>query len=834
MKSYLKILCVIAVLLWSFTACGRNEETEADTDGTDYESYSTMVDNSTQTNAGVSPHANIIGNVRLSNAQDFSENRAWVQYTTSVLGNSVNVSLLIDTQGQILWESDPAEGQWRHSDFNDGLAVLYRGGGTSTRFREVAIIDINGNITYSRTQDNFGILGYGGGLFLVAEHISDFHANEWRIGAIDKYGNIVVPLQAYFCANGRGISIDDWVRCTYLGNGIFNLAFRDWAEEVVINITERKVILNSDDLRSIQRFSGFENGYAIVAVNETPWRGLAVPGIYRIGLNGNPDGRLANDWTQGQFYNFYEGLTYIYRDTWGTFGSHLGGAFYNVIGRRVIEFPEFYGVKPFRAHPFINGHSILEIQGADGQWYITSINRKGEMLFELITDYSEWQRSHDGRYMLLINQGSLLVSTITGFPLVEIKSRYIDTVGMRAGAQYNVSNGFVRIHNFFVNIHDGTIIGHPYYVSNENFTVYLFPQDNIPVNYGIVVYDETGSFELQQAGYEGMLSLPQGWIFDSMTGYATSPNDVVMTVRRDEGIQAELAGEGEDFIFNDGNVGLQINLPQQIFWINGDVLVTIRAVFFQQGQREYITNIARTLTDPLLTGIPADMVIPDIPGETIMQTYEGMLSVPQGWRFDSATGYATGPHETLRVSRDEGIQARLSGEGEAFHFNDGNVGLQINQPQQIRWVNGDVVITMSVAHFQQVRREEIVSVAKTLTDPLHTLGGSADSEADSSQSLQQSNDYTNLLVGLWELETLVNAPPSFEDTSIQIIEFFADGEGVAIDFYETRFHWEVRGEQLIITNSFAETVYNIEVTDTALTFIYDIATNFHAVYIRVQ
>jgi len=376
MKSYLKILCVIAVLLWSFTACGRNEETEADTDGTDYESYSTMVDNSTQTNAGVSPHANIIGNVRLSNAQDFSENRAWVQYTTSVLGNSVNVSLLIDTQGQILWESDPAEGQWRHSDFNDGLAVLYRGGGTSTRFREVAIIDINGNITYSRTQDNFGILGYGGGLFLVAEHISDFHANEWRIGAIDKYGNIVVPLQAYFCANGRGISIDDWVRCSYLGNGIFNLAFRDWAEEVVINITERKVILNSDDLRSIQRFSGFENGYAIVAVNETPWRGLAVPGIYRIGLNGNPDGRLANDWTQGQFYNFYEGLTYIYRDTWETFGRDLGGAFYNVIGRRVIEFPEFYGVKPFRAHPFINGHSILEIQGADGQWYITSINRK--------------------------------------------------------------------------------------------------------------------------------------------------------------------------------------------------------------------------------------------------------------------------------------------------------------------------------------------------------------------------------------------------------------------------------------------------------------------------
>lgn len=835
MKMYLKSLCVITILLLAFTACGRSEETETSTYDNElvYAPYSDIEGNSPQTHIGVNPHVNFIGNMRLSNAYDFSENRAWVQHTTSVLGNSVNISLLIDTQGQILWESDPTEGQWGHSNFKDGLAILHRGGSTVYRFREVAIIDINGNITYSRTQNNFGILGYGGGLFLVAEHISDFHANEWRIGAIDKYGNIVVPLQAYACANGRNLNINEWVRCIYLGNGIFNLSFRDWREEVVINITEQRVILNSNDLHSIQRFSGFENGYAIVAVNETPWRGLTVPGIYRIGLNGNPNGRLANDWTQGQLYNFYEGLTYIYRDTWGTLSSHLGGAFYNAIGIRVIEFPEFYGVRPFRAHPFINGHSILEIQGADGQWYISAINRRGEMLFELVTGYSEWQRSNDGRYILLISQGSLLVSTITGFPLIEINSRYVDTVGMRAGAQYDVSNGFIRINNFFVNIHDGTIIGHPYYVYNENFMVYLFPQDNIPANYGIAAHDEVGSFELQQAAYEGMISLPRGWTFDSMTGYATSQNDVVMIVRRDEGIQIQLAGEGEAFLFNDGNTGIQINLPQQIFWINGDVLITIRAVFFQQGQREYITNIARTLTDPLRTGIPADMVIPYIP-DVIVQTYEGMLSVPQGWRFDSVTGYATGPHVTLRVSRDEGIQARLRGEGEEFLFDDGNVGLQINQPQQIRWVNGDVVITMPAVHFQETLREAITAVARTLTDPLRTPGNPTDSRIDAHHPAMPSYIDADLLVGQWELDIVMNGPLDASPT--QLITFFSGNEGymVSLGFYDLLFYWTIWDGQLLIESQFGETLYYIELTDMILTFIYDIDANFYATYRRVE
>ena len=40
-------------------------------------------------------------------------------------------------------------------------------------------------------------LSHGGGLFLVAEHIASLDVDEWRIGTIDKNGDIVAEYKAY-------------------------------------------------------------------------------------------------------------------------------------------------------------------------------------------------------------------------------------------------------------------------------------------------------------------------------------------------------------------------------------------------------------------------------------------------------------------------------------------------------------------------------------------------------------------------------------------------------------------------------------------------------------
>ncbi len=163
---------------------------------------------------------------------DFSEGRAWVQYSDSgkrngsvdsvkgaaeaMLGSATDKwqygeenwgsrAAVIDPQGKIIWESnrttsDPALVE-KH-DFIDGISYcIFQEtdplNGTDNEWYYV--IDSEGNLTYSAERnDSFIILGHGGGTLLAAKHISNFDTDEWQIGVIDKYGNEVIPFQVYY------------------------------------------------------------------------------------------------------------------------------------------------------------------------------------------------------------------------------------------------------------------------------------------------------------------------------------------------------------------------------------------------------------------------------------------------------------------------------------------------------------------------------------------------------------------------------------------------------------------------------------------------------------
>jgi len=123
------------------------------------------------------------------------------QYAMEYIGREPqggNRIALIDTQGKILWKSDRTlndQTLTEISEFKDGLAYFIFDGNEGESYN---IIDSEGNITYTKEcSEDFMFLSHGGGLFLVAEHIASLDVDEWRIGTIDKNGDIVAEYKAY-------------------------------------------------------------------------------------------------------------------------------------------------------------------------------------------------------------------------------------------------------------------------------------------------------------------------------------------------------------------------------------------------------------------------------------------------------------------------------------------------------------------------------------------------------------------------------------------------------------------------------------------------------------
>jgi len=125
------------------------------------------------------------------------------------------------------------------------------------------------------------------------------------------------------------------------------------------------------------------------------------------------------------------------------------------------------------------------------------------------------------------------------------------------------------------------------------------------------------------------------------------------------------------------------------------------------------------------------------------QPYEGMLSVPEGWSFDAASGIARGRSAThvLTIVRDERRLRAIRDQGSVaeFLFNDGSVGEVVSfggssHFRDTAWINGDVFIRTS---YRTAATEEMIAIARTLTDPLRA---SLDDASDTPQNVAQATD----------------------------------------------------------------------------------------------
>ena len=170
-----------------------------------------------------------IGSKQIENLTDFSEERAFIQFDdyseveTDDVKDAIkayngdendkinyviqhwdddfqgfNRAALIDTQGKIIWKSEFTKENIvlrESSQFKNGLAYFVFNGNEKSAY---TIIDSDGNVTFTRDfSEDFIILEQGDGLFLVAEHITNFDTDEWQLGAMDRNGTMVVPYKTY-------------------------------------------------------------------------------------------------------------------------------------------------------------------------------------------------------------------------------------------------------------------------------------------------------------------------------------------------------------------------------------------------------------------------------------------------------------------------------------------------------------------------------------------------------------------------------------------------------------------------------------------------------------
>ena len=197
-----KIFLLIAMLIFTLTACGDSQKaiveeiSNAVSNDDILDIFSDSIENRDDfVDFHITPYGDGF----------FYEGKTWIQYRNTeksiknkdgiIIDNSnaEEYAAIVDKQGNVLWEKQGTI--LEAMPFRDGISFCLLDNGNTQSY---IIFDAEGEETYTFEKDeNYLMLGRGNGLVLVAKHISDFDNNEWQIGAIDQYGNVVVPFKVY-------------------------------------------------------------------------------------------------------------------------------------------------------------------------------------------------------------------------------------------------------------------------------------------------------------------------------------------------------------------------------------------------------------------------------------------------------------------------------------------------------------------------------------------------------------------------------------------------------------------------------------------------------------
>ena len=473
-----KILIILFAMLMAINlaACGSAVTEIPEPESIQY----AAVDDSIQTEQSATmsepappPEPEIIYNTySLTSWEPFSEDRAWVKYGSS--------TALIDNTGAILFNSDANIVYCSPFEYGLSYCFVMEGWQQYTYF----IIDNTGIVLSSNMngENNYVLLGYADGHFVVAEHVSGFDANEWHLGTIDKNGDILNELKL---RTGMDIArtVEDlsysleyntierlfW----YAGDGIVSMSYAGSLYNVR---TDENANLIADGIPFAGTFNTlsfhgrFHEGYTYITYTGR------MSGISCIMSSAILDGNLSNTgvykpapfdivaYSEGLYYS--NGILYtdgmiVYNDAFYNHENIRG--YYDSSGQLQISFPE-YNDRKFIGWPFRGGYAAIGIAGADGYWYVTTIDKSGTRLYEPIKtdtpvgDYDVIDLSGaSGGYICIESDGVPVIISPYG-EIIKPDFANLKFYGVWSAPLWRINNGFINTNIGLLSLDSQTII----------------------------------------------------------------------------------------------------------------------------------------------------------------------------------------------------------------------------------------------------------------------------------------------------------------------------------------------------------------------------------------
>lgn len=358
-------------------------------------------------------------------AQSFSDGYAWVQYEDEAGGI---VTSVIDTNGTICFSLPTGIEPSYMSPFAEGYSY-YRVGDEYETSYEV-IVDTAGN-EYYRTSNSDGakswehIFGQANGLFAIYLQETGMEAVTHTISMTQADGTTVSSFSDFGSEPPFGeypLKYSDTF--TYLGEGWYQ--FDGWVYRY-LNFDQQRIEYSSQ----VGVLSEFHNGKTI---SDSSSRELT---LLDTNLNYVENHPLAS----------ISYLDKIYAGSYTVVGESLGDwsspyrvcdkvTYYDKWGNKICDVTEYPDLGK-RYNPFYGDYAVLRLRGVDEHYYVTTINKQGEIMFEpyeLVADgktsdeyagnyvYGEHMiiQTSGEQYSLMNMNGELVHSISSDFPGCEI------------------------------------------------------------------------------------------------------------------------------------------------------------------------------------------------------------------------------------------------------------------------------------------------------------------------------------------------------------------------------------------------------------------------------
>ena len=395
MKKVISFALVLA-LIFSLAACGKKKNSDIEV-VKDYESQPASGDSEGGQNVALNP----------TEVRNFSNGYAWIESSGS------SVCSLIDTSGKIICTSTAIE---IHDMSNDACYVKEKvGDKDGEAIYNYKIINKDGKIVASSADGKFDeILAAGDNLFFVHKYESSIDVSRHLYGTINEKGEFVNKLRecpygelsetytSYIGAKafrvGAGVYDDPYIYMSSIDKYIGNNAI-DYGTQ--INIGKNLYIVNGSGIKVEGSDTGYyeydDDGYAYVVIRS--------------------DGKVEK---APAFDEIINGML-VKRDR-----EKESVSFTDPATGKTATFSKYYPVYIDTAG---KDNFLIMIEGADGKYYYTILDKNGNMLFEPIEGTRGEIHSERAAGETYANDSRLVLRTDEGYSVLDYTGKVIIPAG---------------------------------------------------------------------------------------------------------------------------------------------------------------------------------------------------------------------------------------------------------------------------------------------------------------------------------------------------------------------------------------------------------------------